>query len=112
MGRIRPDWITSRPPTDVDADCDLDVIVQTTPGTDDYQYRTWNKVEPGQAWRYTDQWRPPQDQPYDSVTDVQLEHQFRQWWPYPAPPGPHALMTHVAWGRHLLGYSQKVEQPR
>lgn len=29
---------------------------------------------------------------------------FRQWWrdSYSTPPGNHALMTHLGWGRYLL----------
>jgi hypothetical protein len=36
------------------------------------------------------------------MTDTELEALFRDWWPYPAPPGSHALMTHLGWGRFLL----------
>lgn len=39
------------------------------------------------------------------MTDSQLEALFREFWlaaGYSAPPGTHALMTHVAWGRFLL----------
>ncbi len=38
------------------------------------------------------------------LTDSQLEVLFRTWWStsYPTPPGSHALMTHVAFGRFLL----------
>ena len=53
-------------------------------------------------------------------TDSQLEVLFRTWWQqsYPTPPGPHALMTHIAWGRFLLEHvagapiQQTKEQPR
>ena len=33
-----------------------------------------------------------------------MESAFRAWWQesYGLPPGPHAVMTHVAWGEHLL----------
>lgn len=33
-----------------------------------------------------------------------MEAAFRAWWQesYGLPPGPHAVMTHVAWGEHLL----------
>ena len=33
-----------------------------------------------------------------------MEDQFRAWWQesYCLPPGPHSVMTHVAWGEHLL----------
>ena len=36
-----------------------------------------------------------------------MEDQFRAWWQesYGLPPGPHAVMTHVAWGEHLLRQS-------
>ena len=32
-----------------------------------------------------------------------MEHAFRKWWQesYGLPPGPHAVMTHVAWGEYL-----------
>lgn len=36
------------------------------------------------------------------MTDSELEKLFRDWWPYPAPPGNHALMTHLGWARHVL----------
>ena len=39
------------------------------------------------------------------MTDIELEALFRQWWAeagYTAPPGPHALMTHLGWARWLL----------
>ena len=33
-----------------------------------------------------------------------MEAAFRAWWQesYGLPPGPHAVMTHVAWGEYLL----------
>lgn len=33
-----------------------------------------------------------------------MEAAFRKWWQesYGLPPGPHAVMTHVAWGEYLL----------
>ena len=39
------------------------------------------------------------------MNDLQIEALFREFWlaaGYSAPPGTHALMTHVAWGRFLL----------
>ena len=38
-----------------------------------------------------------------------MEDQFRAWWQesYGLPPGPHAVMTHVAWGEHLLATRPK-----
>lgn len=38
------------------------------------------------------------------LTDVELEALFREWWAqsYPTPPGTHALLTHLGWGRYLL----------
>ena len=38
------------------------------------------------------------------MNDAELEAMFRIWWleSYPTPPGPHALMTHLAWARFLL----------
>lgn len=38
------------------------------------------------------------------ITDAELQDRFRAWWQqsYPTPPGPHAVMTHVSWARHLL----------
>lgn len=33
-----------------------------------------------------------------------MEAAFRKWWQesYGLPPGSHAVMTHVAWGEHIL----------
>ena len=46
-----------------------------------------------------------------------MEAAFRKWWQesYGLPPGSHAVMTHVAWGQHLLAQppmptDQQVEQ--
>jgi hypothetical protein len=38
-----------------------------------------------------------------------MEAAFRAWWQesYGLPPGPHAVMTHVAWGEHLLATRPK-----
>ncbi len=38
-----------------------------------------------------------------------MESAFRAWWQesYGLPPGPHAVMTHVAWGEHLLATRPK-----
>lgn len=39
------------------------------------------------------------------MTDLEMEQEFRAWWrdSYSAtPPGPHALITHLGWGRHLM----------
>lgn len=53
-----------------------------------------------------------------ALTDTQLDAMFRAWWAesYPTPPGPHALMTHLGWARHLLeqagAQQQQPEQPR
>ncbi len=47
------------------------------------------------------------------MTDPQLEVLFRSWWSasYPgAPPGPHALATHIGWGRFLLEQVQEQQQ--
>jgi hypothetical protein len=46
------------------------------------------------------------------VTDPQLEQLFRRWWAesYPTPPGPHALITHLGWARHLLERVQEQQQ--
>jgi hypothetical protein len=46
------------------------------------------------------------------MTDSQIEILFRTWWSqsYPTPPGPHALMTHIAFGRFLL--EQQGQQQR
>ena len=40
-----------------------------------------------------------------------MEAAFRAWWQesYGLPPGPHAVMTHVAWGEHLL--ARRPKQP-
>ena len=53
-----------------------------------------------------------------SPTDTELEVIFRSWWSasYPgAPPGPHALATHLGWARFLLepqGQQQQREVER
>jgi hypothetical protein len=46
------------------------------------------------------------------MPDHEIEALFRQWWAssYPTPPGPHALMTHTAFGRHLLELIQQQQQ--
>ena len=39
------------------------------------------------------------------MSDADLEVLFRSWWSASysaAPPGTHALITHVSWGRFLL----------
>jgi len=38
------------------------------------------------------------------LTNAELEALFRDWWAqsYPTPPGAHALLTHLGWGRYLL----------
>jgi hypothetical protein len=49
------------------------------------------------------------------MTDSQLETLFREWWleSYPIPPHKHALMTHLAWGRHLLNKIEyESQQPK
>jgi len=51
------------------------------------------------------------------VTDNEMEVLLRTWWStsYPTPPGPHALMTHIGWGRFLLeqlAEQQQREQER
>lgn len=35
---------------------------------------------------------------------IAVEQAFRKWWQesYGLPPGPHAVMTHVAWAEHVL----------
>jgi hypothetical protein len=45
-------------------------------------------------------------------TDAELEILLRSWWSlsYSTPPGPHALMTHLGWGRFLLEQVQKQQQ--
>ena len=47
-----------------------------------------------------------------SITDTELERIFRSWWAesYPTPPGPHALLIGVGFGRHLLDHLQH-QQP-
>lgn len=46
-------------------------------------------------------------------TDAELEIMFRTFWSasYPgAPPGPHALMTHIGWARFLLEQVQQSKE--
>ena len=44
--------------------------------------------------------------------DEQLERLFRAWWTssYPTPPGPHALMMGMGFGRHLLDELERQQQ--
>jgi hypothetical protein len=47
------------------------------------------------------------------MTDNELEVLFRSWWSasYPgAPPGQHALATHLGWARFLLQRVQEQQQ--
>lgn len=49
------------------------------------------------------------------MTDPDMETLFRQWWKesFPqAPPGPHALRTHLGWGRYLLEQTNHEQQQR
>lgn len=48
------------------------------------------------------------------MTDNELEVLFRTWWQqsYPTPPGTHALMTHISWGRFLLEQASDQQQQR
>lgn len=50
------------------------------------------------------------------MTDNQLEVLFRSWWSQAgytnAPPGTHALMTHLGWGRYLLEHLEQERQRR
>lgn len=53
------------------------------------------------------------------MTDSELEVLFRTWWSQAgytnAPPGTHALLTHIGWARFLLeqtGHHQQREQER
>lgn len=48
-----------------------------------------------------------------SLSDSQLEVLFRSWWSaagYTVPPGPHALATHIAFGRWLLQQQGEQQQ--
>lgn len=38
------------------------------------------------------------------MTDTEMAELFQEWWTssYPTPPGSHAKMTHLGWGRYLL----------
>lgn len=44
---------------------------------------------------------------------MDLQQEFRKWWQesYGLPPGPHAVMTHVAWGEHILATRPSLELP-
>ena len=44
------------------------------------------------------------------MTDQELEQLFREWWPYPAPPGTHALLTHLGWARYLLRLMEQQQK--
>lgn len=45
-------------------------------------------------------------------TDTELEQMFRSWWAgsYPTPPGKHALMIGLGFGRHLLDELERQQQ--
>jgi hypothetical protein len=47
-----------------------------------------------------------------NLTDSQLEVLFKTWWQqsYPTPPGTHALITHIGWGRFLLEQAAEQKQ--
>lgn len=40
-----------------------------------------------------------------------VEQAFREWWEdsYGRPPGPHAVMTHVAFAEHMLQLLELLE---
>ena len=48
------------------------------------------------------------------MTDNEIEILFRSWWSQAgytsAPPGTHALMTHLGWGRFLHDYIRAEAQ--
>lgn len=48
------------------------------------------------------------------MTDSELEVLFRTWWSlsYPTPPGPHAINTHLGFGRWLLQQQEEGKQRR
>lgn len=46
------------------------------------------------------------------ITDTEMAALFREWWAesYPTPPGTHAQMTHLGWGRRLLELAEQRQQ--
>lgn len=46
------------------------------------------------------------------ITDTEMATLFREWWAesYPTPPGTHAQMTHLGWGRRLLELAEQRQQ--
>jgi hypothetical protein len=48
------------------------------------------------------------------MTDQQLEEKFREWFweQYLTPPSVHAIRSHMAWARFLLGEQQQREAGR
>lgn len=38
------------------------------------------------------------------MTETEMAELFQKWWmeSYPTPPGTHAKMTHLGWGRYLM----------
>jgi hypothetical protein len=42
---------------------------------------------------------------------ISIEAAFRDWWEesYKRPPAPHAVMTHVAFARHVLQLIELLE---
>ena len=48
------------------------------------------------------------------MSDADLEVLFRSWWSASysaAPPGTHALITHISWARFLLDQQAAGPQP-
>jgi hypothetical protein len=45
------------------------------------------------------------------MNDPAIEAAFAEWWTdsYKRPPAPHAVMTHVAFARHLLELLELVD---
>lgn len=46
------------------------------------------------------------------ITDTEMAQLFHKWWTdsYPTPPGTHAQMTHLGWGRYLLEEISRREE--
>jgi hypothetical protein len=92
------DWITDRPPTEADGDCDGDVLMQQRPGKEPQAFVHWSHACPGVPWKRTAWWRPPaQPQPeprrFASLTPlvhpsgpvrwVAVDQDGRGWWMTP-----------------------------
>lgn len=80
-------WITDRPPTEVDGDGDGYVRMKLHPDDPSHSLVHWSYVGPGAPWQHTSFWEPPTEpKPAEpdriaaleqQVADVQAEMRYR-----------------------------------